>query len=312
MTKTILFVTPNTSIDKVIIVPNYRLGHIHRPQQLIKLAGGKGLNAARAARLLGADVQACILVGGHSGKWLLEQLEAENTPAHVAWMQGETRTCTVIADPEQRQLTELYEYGAVIEVNEWAQFKKVFADALDTIRLIVMSGSLPSGAPPDGYAQLIRLAQEHKIPTFIDCSGISLENALEAKPFGIKINQHEASDLLNQTVDTIEAVKVAAQTLLNYGSTVAVITMGKEGAIAAIASEVWYGKPPVMDAYLSVGSGDALMGAFALSHVRGDSIQEALRIGIAAGLANALVPGTGILNPQFVHDMNTQVQITPI
>ncbi len=43
----IVAVAPNPSIDKALLIPDFRLGAIHRPEQLVAVAGGKGLNVAR-------------------------------------------------------------------------------------------------------------------------------------------------------------------------------------------------------------------------------------------------------------------------
>ena len=49
----ILTVTLNAAIDRTVAVPNFRLGQRHRAVEARTMAGGKGVNIARALRLLG-------------------------------------------------------------------------------------------------------------------------------------------------------------------------------------------------------------------------------------------------------------------
>ena len=49
----ILTVTLNAAIDRTVAVPNFRLGRRHRAVESRTVAGGKGINVARALSLLG-------------------------------------------------------------------------------------------------------------------------------------------------------------------------------------------------------------------------------------------------------------------
>lgn len=50
----VLFViSPNLCLDRILVVPHFTPGHVHRVQEVIRTAGGKGMNVARAATALG-------------------------------------------------------------------------------------------------------------------------------------------------------------------------------------------------------------------------------------------------------------------
>ena len=59
-------------------------------------------------------------------------------------------------------------------------------------------------------------------------------------------------------------------------------------------------EPPAIRGAYPVGSGDAFLGGMAVGVARGDDIIEAARLGLAAGIANALVPGAGELDPDAI------------
>jgi fructose-1-phosphate kinase PfkB-like protein len=58
--------------------------------------------------------------------------------------------------------------------------------------------------------------------------------------------------------------------------------------------------PPATRGAYPVGSGDAFLGGMAVAFARGDDVVEAARHGLAAGIANALVPGAGELDPDEI------------
>lgn len=122
LSKEILTVTPNPAIDQSLVVPNYTLGSIHRPQEIIDLAGGKGLNVARTIKRLQGKVRSFILLAGYSGQRIEHLLKEEGIPAKIVWGDGETRTCISIIDPQKNLITETYPPGQEITKEIWKTF----------------------------------------------------------------------------------------------------------------------------------------------------------------------------------------------
>ena len=114
----ILTVTVNAAVDKTLTVANLQLGHRHRAQQGLVMAGGKGVNVARALKRLGEPVIATGLVGGHNGARILDEMTAEGILNDFVRIRGESRTSTVVVDPTSSVQTEIYEYGPEIAEDE--------------------------------------------------------------------------------------------------------------------------------------------------------------------------------------------------
>jgi len=305
----ILCVTPNPAIDKTAVVPGYRLGAIHRPKHLIALAGGKGLNAARVIARLGGEVHVCALLGGHSGRWVAEEVEREGIPLRAAWVEGETRTCLSIIDPETGAMTELYEAGPALDETAWSLFESAVSDSLAGADLAAFSGSLPTGAPVDGYRRLLQLAHARSVPTLIDTHGEPLRLALAARPHTVKINAGEAGDWAGYVIDAAAEAAAVARQLRRRGVENVVITLGRDGAVAAGSEGIWLAIPPQIEAVAPVGSGDSLLGAFALALLEGQSLPDALRRGAAAGAANALTLGPGMIEASQLERLVEQVVV---
>ena len=149
----IVCLAANPSIDRLFGVDRLTPGGIHRPTEFAQVAGGKGLNVARAASALGAEVRAVALLGGHAGRWIAEQCEREGIELAAAWAQAETRSSLSVAEADQG-LTEFYEHGSAVTLEEWRGFAELAARHLPQAGWATVSGSLPPGAPADGYLPL--------------------------------------------------------------------------------------------------------------------------------------------------------------
>ena len=139
----IVVVVANPSIDRLLEVEAIRLGSVHRPDRVVAVAGGKGLNAARAAHALGGSVVAVTILGGHAGAWILEQLEAVGLRTRAITVDAETRTCVSVLDRGSGRLTEFYEPGRAVPDRAFAEVERAVETELAAgdVRVLAMSGS---------------------------------------------------------------------------------------------------------------------------------------------------------------------------
>src|ERR1051325_8581736 len=94
----IVTVTLNAAIDRTLTVPNFQRGQRHRASDGVTLAGGKGVNVARALKALGIPVVATGLSGGGTGTRIVEQLTDEAILNDFVHIDGESRTSTAVVD----------------------------------------------------------------------------------------------------------------------------------------------------------------------------------------------------------------------
>ena len=104
----IVTVTLNAAIDRTLTVPNFQLGQRHRASAGLTLAGGKGINVARALKRLGVPVVATGLAGGRTGTRIIEELTGE---AILNDFVGSRMSVTSTAVVDRR--------GSYTEINEW-------------------------------------------------------------------------------------------------------------------------------------------------------------------------------------------------
>ena len=97
----IVTVTLNAALDRTLTVPHFLRGQRHRASQVLTLAGGKGINVARALKRLDVPVVATGLAGGRTGTRIVEELTAEAILNDFVRIGEESRTSTAVVDPTE-------------------------------------------------------------------------------------------------------------------------------------------------------------------------------------------------------------------
>jgi 1-phosphofructokinase len=294
----IAFVAGSPSIDRQHEIDALEPGTIHRPHSVVAVAGGKALNAARAARHLGADVKAIALIGGHAGRWVADALEEEGVALEAVPGPGETRMALSVHAPGE-PLTEFYEPAPQIEPEHWDALEQAVARAAQAAHWIAISGSLPPGAPSDAYARLTHAARAGNARVALDARGDGLWGGLHAQPDFVKVNASEAAEL---GYNTASALREAA------GGAAAAITHGADGMELATAEGILRAAPPVRGRF-PVGSGDAAFGGFLTALDVGGDWAAALTLATAAGAANAELPGAGRLDGARAFELARDVRV---
>ncbi len=286
----VLTVTLNAAVDKLYTIPGFAVDRVQRPTETRVYAGGKGINVARVYRTLGGVVTATGFSGGPTGEYIRAGLNGEGIDTHFVTVMQESRVCTAILDPVGRTETVLNEAGPEVTSAECDALLRRLRELLPGHDAVILSGSLPPGVPPEIYVAIIRLAHVLGVKAVLDTSGEALRLGVEAKPFLVKPNVHE-----------LEALSVggdgwggSAQALRDkYGVTLALVTGGVRGAVLASAEGTWEAIPPVVEVVSALGSGDSLTAGFVWAWEQGLGHAEALKLGVAAGAANAAVYGSG-------------------
>ena len=292
----IVCAAPNPSVDKLFVTQAVVHGAIHRPDRLVARAGGKGLNAARAVHALGAEVVAVVLLAGHAGRWIADELVASGVRADAIWAEGETRSALSVA--AGGAMTEFYERGIAPGPVAWERFVVRAGAAARGAAWLSISGSLPPGVAAADAAALVRAGRAAGARVAVDQHGPALAAAVAAGPDLVKVNRHEASELTGCTDPADAAVALrAALVAAGAADAVAVVTLGEEGALAVTPAGSLRGDLDVRASY-PTGSGDAfLAGLLTVAPTTGVSAAEAwadaMALALGAACANAETEGAG-------------------
>ena len=231
MTDRIICVTPNAALDRTLVVPDFAIGHISRISGGVVAPGGKGLNMMRAVKILGGHPMSMGLLGGHTGRMVAAMVQESGYSAEWTWFDGETRTCTIIANAEGVS-TVINESGQVYASDWRALVDDICRVAIsENVSTVCFCGSNPEGVPADAPADAIERLNALGRQVWIDTSGQALSNAIAAKPFAIKVNADELAAAMGLDAKCRTEVINAGKKLLNDGIQIVVISLGSEGAL---------------------------------------------------------------------------------
>jgi 1-phosphofructokinase family hexose kinase len=308
----IICLAANPSIDRLFEVERLIKGDIHRPSGFIQVAGGKGLNVARAAKALGADVGAVALLRGHSGRWLQEALAAEGVHGEFVWTHGENRSSLSVADRETAGLTEFYEHGPVAPASSWVELMHATTSRFVAGGWLTISGSMPRGAPDEGYRDLIAEAHGAGVRVALDAEGSRLRAALSAAPDVVKLNVAEAGGLLGVPTARSDDSRAAASKIRDMAGGdghAGIVTRGSEGVVLAAPDGALYEGILYVRGRYPVGSGDSFLAGLVTALDRGAGWENALRLALGAGAANAELPGAAKLDPARAAGLAEQADV---
>ncbi len=311
----IVCLAANPSVDRLFEVERLVRGDIHRPSSFVQVAGGKGLNVARAAKALGADVCAVALLRGHTGRWLQEALAAEGVAGEFVWTHGENRSSLSVADRETAGLTEFYEHGAVAPDAAWVELMHATVSRIVEGDWLTISGSMPRGAPTDGYGDLIEEARRAGVRVALDADGERLSLALSARPDVVKVNVAEAGGLLGVPTARRDDSLAAASKIRDMAGGdghAGIVTRGSQGVVLAAPDGTLLEGILYVRGRYPVGSGDSFLAGLVTALDRGDAWEDALRLALGAGAANAELPGAARIDPARAAALAEQADVRPL
>ena len=309
----IVTVTLNAALDRTLTVPNFQRGQRHRASGGLTLAGGKGINVARALKLLEVPVVATGLAGGLTGTRLVEELTSEAILNDFVRIADESRTSTAVADPTSSSYTEINEWGPEVTPDELDMLIEKLRYLSIGADFVVLSGSLPRAVDADFYGDLIRELNRRQVQTVLDAEGEPLRLGLEAEPFLVSPNQREAEALVGQEFYEHQDFVYALEHIAELGARNVLIT-NESGCFARLRegrkTRRFRVLAPQVEPVSAVGSGDVLLAGYVAAVLDKRSTEDALRSAVAAGAASTLELGAGRVDPRVASQLTQDVQLT--
>jgi 1-phosphofructokinase/tagatose 6-phosphate kinase len=308
----IITVTLNTALERSVTVPILKLGQRHRASDVLTLAGGKGINVARALKRLVMPVVATGLAGGRTGTRIVEELTGESILNDFVRIAGESRTSTLVVDPTSGTQTEINEWGPKVSEAELGVLMDKLRYLSRGVELVVFAGSLPRGVDEGFYADAARELARRGVRVVLDTEGEPLRRGLEAEPWLVSPNQHEAEQLVGQELDGDDDFLMALDAIAELGARNVHITL-ENGCFALVREERqvrrYHAVTPRLEPVSVVGAGDALLAQWVTSVIEGQGAEVALRIAAAAGAASVLEVGAGRFDPAEARRLASAVEV---
>ncbi|WP_262028110.1 1-phosphofructokinase family hexose kinase [Microvirga sp. Mcv34] len=267
--------------------------------------GGGGINVARVIRRLGGDALAIFPAGGAAGTALDTLLDRERLLSCRVPIAGTTRESFTVDERRSGQQYRFVLPGPKLSEEEWRACLAHLARLADGTRFIVASGSLPPGVPADFFQQVADLAKSLETRLVLDTSGDALRQ-IRSGAYLLKPSLRELKEWVGEDLPDEASQVAAAQSLIARGiCEVMVVSLGGHGALLVSAEGAERLAPFRVPVRSAVGAGDCMVGAIVFGLMQGMDLRHAVRLGMAAGAATLMTPGTELCRREDVERLYT-------
>lgn len=288
----IVTVTLNAALDTSYAVPRVLPGTSHRVRTVERRAGGKGINVARVLHAMGHPVRVTGFAGGATGAAIRADLAVAGMADALVPIAAESRRTVSAVSDATGEATLFNEPGPPVSELEWQRLVGSVRDLALDASVVVMSGSLPAGVPPDAYASLVAVAQTAGAAAIVDADGAMLRDALPARPDVVKPNALESA-----AATGLDDPVAGAAWLRRHGAGAVVTTLGPDGLLADTPEGAWRAWLPdgLLRPVNPTGAGDACVAAIAAGLEAGWSWPVRLTTAVAWSAAAVVAPLAGDL-----------------
>lgn len=283
-------VTLNPAVDHTLWVEDLTLGSVNRVARAQRDAGGKGINVSKVIRALGGESTVCAILGGQNGAWIANALA--DMPSQFVYTSDETRTNLKLVDPRAHMTTDINASGSPVPPDTLDTLRNALCSAVVAGDVVVLSGSLPCGAPPRTYAEWTRALKARGARVIVDASGQALAEVIAETPALIKPNRDEICQLFALEDPSEQALIEAGRALIARGIGAVVISLGADGALFLDGTHAWRAEGLPIRVGSTVGAGDAMVAALALSLAEARPLEEAIPLALATSAAAATTQGS--------------------
>lgn len=280
-------VTFNPAVDYVVRAEKIISGEVNRSDSEEIFFGGKGINVSLVLAQLG--IKSCVLgfVAGFTGSAIEQGVRDAGVETDLVHLEKGFSRINVKLKAEQE--TEINGQGPDIGEEALSQLYKKL-DRLQSGDTLVLAGSVPKTLPSDIYESILARLSGKSVRFVVDASGQLLMNVLKYRPFLIKPNDKELSEMFDVKLTDTEQIAEYAEKLREMGAQNVLVSMAGDGALLVDENgdihRCGVCKGTVRN---SVGAGDSMVAGFVAGADKG--YDYALRLGTACGGATAFSDG---------------------
>lgn len=287
MRQRISFCSLHPTRDLILDVPDCAAGDVNRADNWFSYPGGKALNAARAAGILGGDAWAVVLGPADWSSVLKGFLSRFGVSFEMIPVAGEGRICVMINERDRETVINT-DLSMRLSNQTISLLAAAIRRAAQRSRYVVFAGSPPPGLGLRRLRSLFRIAATASPGLVIDQAGKVLKMAVTCRPWLIKPNLSEFQQLLERKLRSFNEILDGVEEARRRGARQVLLSLGDKGTLLAAPEGRWFAralkvKPRILS---PIGCGDALLGGFLKAVAAGAENPEALKWGVAAATAN--------------------------
>lgn len=285
----IITLTINPAIDHLFFIDKLKKNSTNRIRKSYETLGGKGIHVSINLAEMSINTKALGIVLGKTGKQIKEMLKNYNyiEEKFVCYSSGESRTNYAIIEEAEHTSTLITEKGNTISSEICRELLDLIKENTNTGDYLVLSGDASNTEIPNIYEIIMKSVENLNLKIFLDASAEYLREGIKSKPFLIKPNIDELSQLVKRPVQNDGDVLKAIEELAIYGVNVIVVSQGSEGSIAKYGEDIYKVYPLDIKPVNTIGCGDAYLSGMIYGFLQELPFVEILRLATAISAAAA-------------------------
>ena len=286
----IFTITLNPAFDIHCNIENLQLHKENYATSVTRYAGGKGINISRALCGVGINNTAICALGTSGGEEFLATPKKDGLCCRTIVTEGRIRENITVHS--QNGETRISFEGFNINKEMIDKVYAMIQEQRQENMIVTFTGRLCDGITKDDAKELLLKIKEIGAKVIVDCNSFTKADLLNIKPFLIKPNEQEISQLLGEEIKESEQALKAAKSLCDGGIENVIISLGAKGFVFWGRNGGYCIEVPQIVPVSTIGAGDSLIAGFTAGMARGENITETLKLAAAFGTAACLTEGT--------------------
>ncbi len=284
----ILTVCLSPCVDVNIEVNSLSVGMTHTVISKRIFFTGKALNVATGLARLGVDAFATGFMYEDNGSQFEQTLHREGISYKFVWNSGRVRENYKFID-NKSMLTEINDISPAVSEQKQEELLSLIRDISRQCEAVVLTGGLTRGMSPDFYGKILDCVPDNVIKV-VDCDGERLCSSLKSGVDLIKPNLEEIEKTLKRKMRGKDDLLNGCRRLIDMGAKTVLCSLGKHGAVITDGIGAYYCKSINVAMNSTIGAGDGMVAAATYAMTKGESLQNILKMGVAAGTASVTTP----------------------
>ncbi|MBQ8533685.1 MAG: 1-phosphofructokinase family hexose kinase [Clostridia bacterium] len=293
-------VTFNPSFDTTLFCDGLHRDKANRVLDEITEAGGKGINVARVIDNLGVNTVAFCLVGSDDADKFGSLLKGDYF--RLVKREGKTRENLTLRNGNE--CMKINRKGERVSEQSLAGFENEVLSFVEEGDIVVISGSMPIGYDKSRLCDFCKKLDVKGARIVLD-TDIDERLINEIKPFMIKPNEYEITDIVGET----DSLNTAALKCYEAGVQNVIITLGEKGMLVRNKDGEYLVFPKKIEPKSTVGAGDSAVAGFVAGVILGMEYTEILALSAASGTATAMCEGTGLADSPLIQEVKKATKV---
>ena len=252
--------TVNTAIDKLLFIDAFNRDNTNRIRRKEEVLGGKGTHVSINLSILGEDSGCFGITQGETGTRILDILNARGNldVRMLHYNDGESRTNYALIENDHT-CSLITEKGKLVSKQRCEELLDTMQEHMKPGDYLVLSGDANNTEIPFFYNAIMQRLANKGVRFILDTSSRNLAEALKEKPYLVKPNVDELSQIMGYPIETEAQILEGLRFIANQGVEIVAVSCGGDGSYVLYQDVVYRVYPLKVNVINTIGCGDAYL-----------------------------------------------------